>query len=66
MHEKLLKPYDPKETEERIYKIWEESGYFNPDNLPETTQVRFSDKSDFPEYRISQTSQKPDLHTTET
>ncbi|MEK7175685.1 MAG: valine--tRNA ligase, partial [Patescibacteria group bacterium] len=27
---------------------------------------RFSDKSDFREYRISQTSQKPDLHTTET
>src|SRR6185295_15358076 len=24
----------PKETEERIYKLWEESGYFNPDNLP--------------------------------
>lgn len=31
MHEKLLKPYNPKETEERIYKIWEESGFFNPD-----------------------------------
>lgn len=29
-HEKLLKPYDPKETETRIYKLWEESGYFNP------------------------------------
>lgn len=28
---KLLKPYDPKETEDRIYKIWEESGFFNPD-----------------------------------
>ena len=28
---KLLKPYDPKETENRIYKIWEESGFFNPD-----------------------------------
>ncbi|MEO8637569.1 MAG: valine--tRNA ligase [Candidatus Taylorbacteria bacterium] len=32
--EKLLKPYDPKETESRIYKLWEESGFFNPDNLP--------------------------------
>src|SRR3989338_132746 len=31
MNEKLLKPYDPKNTEERIYKIWEESGFFNPD-----------------------------------
>lgn len=27
---KLLKPYDPKETEGRIYKLWEESGFFNP------------------------------------
>jgi len=31
---KLLKPYNPKETEERIYKLWEDSGFFNPDNLP--------------------------------
>ena len=28
---RLLKPYDPKETEDRIYKLWEESGFFNPD-----------------------------------
>src|SRR5574344_520714 len=28
---KFLKPYDPKETEDRIYKLWEESGFFNPD-----------------------------------
>jgi valyl-tRNA synthetase len=31
MDEKLLKPYDPKATEDRIYKLWEESGFFNPD-----------------------------------
>ncbi len=31
MNEKFLKPYDPKNTEERIYKLWEESGFFNPD-----------------------------------
>jgi len=31
MDEKLKKPYDPKETEERIYKLWEDSGFFNPD-----------------------------------
>ncbi len=30
----LPKTYNPQETEERIYKLWEESGYFNPDNLP--------------------------------
>ncbi len=28
---KLLKPYNPSETEDRIYKLWEESGFFNPD-----------------------------------
>ncbi len=28
------KPYNPKETEEKIYRLWEKSGYFNPDNLP--------------------------------
>ena len=31
MDEKFLKPYEPVETEERIYKLWEESGFFNPD-----------------------------------
>ncbi|HEY4497501.1 MAG TPA: class I tRNA ligase family protein, partial [Candidatus Paceibacterota bacterium] len=25
------KPYNPKEHEEKIYKLWEESGFFNPD-----------------------------------
>lgn len=34
MSTELPKVYNPKETEEKIYKIWEESGYFNPDNLP--------------------------------
>ncbi len=28
---KLLKPYDPASTEPEIYKLWEESGFFNPD-----------------------------------
>jgi len=27
-------PYNPNETEPRIYKKWEESGLFSPDNLP--------------------------------
>ena len=27
-------PYDPKTTEDRIYQLWLESGFFNPDNLP--------------------------------
>ena len=34
MDDKFLSPYDPKETEPRIYAGWEKSGYFNPDNLP--------------------------------
>ena len=29
--EKLTKPYEPINTESRIYKLWEESGFFNPD-----------------------------------
>ncbi len=32
--EVFLKPYDPSEHEKNIYKLWEDSGYFNPDNLP--------------------------------
>ncbi|MBP9715251.1 MAG: valine--tRNA ligase [Candidatus Pacebacteria bacterium] len=31
INEKLLKPYNSKDTEDRIYKLWEESGFFNPD-----------------------------------
>ena len=34
MDPKFLKPYNPKETEGAIYKRWEDSGFFNPDNLP--------------------------------
>jgi valyl-tRNA synthetase len=40
--EKLLRPYDPKGTEDRIYKLWEESGFFNPDNLPFVTKEPFT------------------------
>src|SRR3989338_5861818 len=28
------KPYDPKSVEPEMYKKWEESGFFNPDNSP--------------------------------
>ena len=28
------KAYDPKQVEEKIYKLWEQSGFFNPANLP--------------------------------
>ena len=26
-----MKPYDPKESEEKLYALWENSGFFNPD-----------------------------------
>ena len=35
MNPKLLKPYNPSETEERIYNSWLESGLFNPDTCIE-------------------------------
>jgi valyl-tRNA synthetase len=31
MDEKFLKPYSAAETEQSIYKLWENSGFFNPD-----------------------------------
>ena len=34
INEKLFKAYEPNNTEQRIYKLWEDSGFFNPDNLP--------------------------------
>ena len=36
------KPYDPKEHEDKIYKLWEESGFFNPDKLPGSEQKTFT------------------------
>ena len=42
MNDKFLKPYNPQETEPRIYKIWQDSGFFNPDNLPERHKVPFT------------------------
>lgn len=31
MDPKFLSPYNPEDTEDRIYQLWIESGYFNPD-----------------------------------
>lgn len=42
MNNKFLKPYNPEETEGRIYKLWEESGFFNPDNLPKEYEKPFT------------------------
>jgi valyl-tRNA synthetase len=38
----FLKPYDPAQHEKDIYKMWEDSGYFNPDNLPGDRTETFS------------------------
>ena len=32
--ENLTKPYRPEEVEPALYKMWDKSGFFNPDNLP--------------------------------
>ncbi len=31
MNEKFSKPYDPKSTEDKIYRLWEKSGFFAPE-----------------------------------
>ncbi len=30
----LPKVYEPKKVEDKIYQLWQDSGFFNPDNLP--------------------------------
>jgi valyl-tRNA synthetase len=35
MDGKFLKPYNPTETEARIYELWQKSGFFNPDKAVE-------------------------------
>ncbi|MDB5237666.1 MAG: valine--tRNA ligase [Parcubacteria group bacterium] len=42
MDDKFRKPYGSAETEARIYTMWEDSGYFNPDNLPGATKGPFA------------------------
>lgn len=34
MDPKLEKPYNPEETENKIYELWQKSGFFAPENLP--------------------------------
>lgn len=34
MKTELAKTYNPQETEDSIYHLWESSGFFNPDNSP--------------------------------
>ncbi len=42
MKTEIPKNYDPQTAEDRIYKLWEKSGFFNPDNLPETRKKPFT------------------------
>jgi len=42
MNKAFLKPYNPTETEQTIYELWEKSEFFNPDNLPGKRTERFS------------------------
>jgi valyl-tRNA synthetase len=37
----LAKTYDPKQVEEKIYRRWEESGFFNPEKLPGKRKKNF-------------------------
>ncbi len=48
MPEKFLKPYDSAATESRVYRAWEESGLFNPDDCVERGVVA----ADAPPYSI--------------
>ena len=42
MNEIFLSPYKPKETEERIYKTWEDGGFFSPDKNTDSNATRFT------------------------
>jgi len=38
----IPKAYQPQDVEDKVYQQWEESGYFNPDNLTNVNQDYFS------------------------
>jgi valyl-tRNA synthetase len=38
----LPKAYDSKQVEDKIYQLWEKSGFFNPDKLPKTHKKPFT------------------------
>ncbi len=45
MRMELPKIYEPKEVESKIYKLWQKSGFFNPDKLPETKNKKQKTKN---------------------
>ena len=38
----LSKAYEPKQVEDKIYQLWEKSGFFNPDKLPKRHKKPYS------------------------
>lgn len=40
--EQLTKPFDAASVEAPLYEMWEQSGFFNPDNLPNATQGSYT------------------------
>ena len=42
MKDLFANPYNHKENEREIYKKWEESGFFNPDNLPKRHKIPYT------------------------
>jgi valyl-tRNA synthetase len=42
IREELKKPYNAQTAEKNIYKTWEDSGYFNPNNLDESHKTPFT------------------------
>ncbi len=38
----LSKTYEPKQVEDKIYQLWEKSGFFNPDKLPKRHKKPFT------------------------
>lgn len=45
MNEIFLSPYNPEKTEKKIYDLWQESGFFNPDTCIEKEIVKKEAKS---------------------
>lgn len=45
MNQKFLKPYDPQATEDRVYELWEKSGFFNPDEVIKKDIIKQDAKS---------------------
>ncbi|MDO8564575.1 MAG: valine--tRNA ligase [bacterium] len=48
MNDKFLKPYNPAETESRIYKLWEESGFFAPEAHPSVASAKADNPENLP------------------